>query len=294
MSGFNVDISGIISGAITPVKNAVSGAASIIDRAKAAASGASGALGQVTTALEKNSLVSFAKGFAEAPTNALSSAAKKLGFDDAAKAIKTGRIDDIVSAAGKDAVELLTAEGTRQINKAIDGMLGGLGELIGSLDSSDHPPAGDVLLVLGPFQFMVGTMAHQSIKRTSEYRWPNQDRITRAPAHQFVGIGIDRIELEGYLLPHYTGSTSHIQTLRRMAEAGEPYELVDHYGSAYGRYVVLRVEETRTELDRVGQPRRVDFRLELAAYGEDDVVATTNGSSQKTASSDQQPEEMTA
>lgn len=293
MSGFDVDISGIISGAITPVKNAVSSATSI-DRAKSAVSGASGALGQVTASLEKNSLVSFAKGFADAPTNALSSAAKKLGFDDAAKAIKTGRIDDIVSAAGKDAVELLTAEGARRINKAFDGMLGGIGELLGSLDASDHPPAGDVLLSIGLFQFMVGTVAHQSIKRISEYRWPNQDRITRAPAHQFVGIGIDRVELEGYLLPHYTGSLSHIQTLRRIAEAGEPYELVDHYGSVWGRYVVLRVEETRTELDRVGQPRRVDFRLELAAYGEDDVVATTSGASRKTASGDRPPEEMTA
>lgn len=232
-----------------------------------------GTLQRAKDTLQGNSLVKFAKGFSDQPGAALGSIAERYGFGNAGKALKTGRIDDIVSAVGKDTIGLLAHEGARQINKAIDGVAGKYIEIFKALDRSDPPPVGEVLLILGDFAFMVGTVAHQSIKRSNEYRWAQQDRLLRTPAQQFVGPGAERIELEGYLLPHFTGGADSISFLREQASLGIPLELIDHFGSPFGRFVVTSLEETGTELGIYGQPRRIEFRLSLAAYGEDELGA---------------------
>ncbi|MDE0167349.1 MAG: phage tail protein [Bryobacterales bacterium] len=40
-------------------------------------------------------------------------------------------------------------------------------------------------------------------------------------------------------------------------------------GSIMGKWVITRIEETRRVLDADGAPRRIEFRLQLARYGED-------------------------
>ncbi|CAM3791935.1 phage tail protein [Castellaniella denitrificans] len=220
-------------------------------------------------ALTGNSLIKMAKGFVDQPTEMLGGLADRYGFTAAGTALKTGRIDDLVSAVGEDAVGLLAKEGARQLNVAIDAAAGQLIGLLQALNGSDPPPAGDVLLILGAFPFMVGTAAHQSLKRTNEYRWAKQDRLLRTPARQFVGVGDERVDLDGYLLPHYTGGADSITVLRAAAARGEPQEMIDHFGMVYGRYVVESIQETGSELDAHGQPRRVDFTLSLSIYGED-------------------------
>jgi len=224
---------------------------------------------RATDTLKGNSLVRMAQEFSDQPAGTLGSIADRYGFTAAGSALKSGRLDDLVGAVGNDAIVLLAKEGARRVNQAIDKATGKLGALFQALNRGDPPPAGSVMLVLGDFAFMVGTIAHQTLKRTHEYRWARQDRLLRAPARQFVGVGDERIDLDGYLLPHYTGGADALNTLRTRASAGQPQELVDHYGAVYGRYVVESIEETDNELDPHGQPRRVDFRIALAAYGED-------------------------
>lgn len=228
---------------------------------------------RATDALQGNSLIKVAQSFADQPASALGDVANRYGFTAAADALKSGRLDDLVGAVGNDAIGLLAKEGGRRLNKAIDKIAGKLGPLFQAFDRSDPPPAGSVMLVLGDFAFMVGTLAHQTLKRTHEYRWARQDRILRTPARQFVGPGDERIDLDGYLLPHYTGGADALNTLRQRAALGQPQELVDHYGAVYGRYVVETIEETGSELDPHGQARRVDFRVALAIYGEDSTTA---------------------
>lgn len=232
----------------------------------------SGSLQKAKDTLQGNSLTKFAKGFHDQPSAALGGIAKRFGFSSAGKAMQTGRIDDLVSAVGKDAIGILATEGARRINAAIDQYAGKYLEMIKALDSADHPPSGDVMLILGDFPFMVGTAAHQSIKRSNAYRWAQQDRLLRTPAQQFIGQGTEQIEMEGYLLPHYTGGASSMAALRSQAETGEPLELIDHFGTLYGRFVLTNLEETGSELDIYGQPRRLDFRLSLVAYGEDELI----------------------
>lgn len=230
-----------------------------------------GAIKTAQNALSGNSMIKFARTFADKPTAVLGAAAAKYGFPAAGQAISTGRIDTLVSAVGNDAISRLIQRGTQQVNKAINKRFGKLIEAFRALDGRDPPPRGDVLMMLGGFPFMVGTAAHQSLKKTNQYRWAKQDRLFREQALQFMGPGEDSVEMEGYLFAHWTSSSRPIARLRALAADGQPLELIDSFGEIHGLYVIESVNETGTELDRSGQARMIEFRLALSRYGEDDA-----------------------
>jgi len=225
-------------------------------------------------ALGGNSLIHLARNFAGHPAAALGALAGRAGFGQAAQALRSGRIDQLARAAGSDAIGLLAARGAQMVNRRMDAVMGKWGELLKAFDRSDPPPSGLVMLVLGNVPFMVGTLAHQTIARSLEYRWAVHERLLRTPSRQFVGPGSESVTLEGYALPHHTGGGDTLLRLRALAETGEPQILVDHFGTVHGRYVVERIEQTGSELDMAGQPGRIEFSIELAAYGEDAPVRT--------------------
>ncbi|MGE4339445.1 MAG: phage tail protein [Pigmentiphaga sp.] len=230
----------------------------------------SGLAQKASDALTGSSLVKMAQNIPNQAASTLGDIASGYGFTAAGKALGSGRLDDLVSAVGDDAMGLLEREAGRRINGLVNQGVGMFMQTLQGRGGSDPSPAGEVLLVLGWFPFMVGTAAHQSIKRSSEYRWAKQERLVRAPARQFVGEGDTTFELAGYLLPHYTGGADSLNLLRKMAGMGEPMNLIDHFGVMYGRYAVEGIEETGTELDVKGQPRHVSFSLSLSIYGEDE------------------------
>ena len=125
------------------------------------------------------------------------------------------------------------------------------------------------LLALGSYRFSVDTAAYQELTRTTEYRWPSQPRLGRRPARQFVGPGEDTIALRGVIYPHHQGGLGQLDDMRTEAEQGAPLQLVGGDGRVLGRWVVARIEETQPEHWSDGAPRRQDFVLELAYYGED-------------------------
>ena len=129
--------------------------------------------------------------------------------------------------------------------------------------------AEQVLLALGPFRFALSTAAYQTLRRTAEYRWPAQERFGRAPARQFVGAGGETLELDGVIYPHHAGGLAQLPRLRELAGRGEPLRLTDGLGVAWGRWVIERVDETTSVFFADGAPRKVEFRLGLARYGDD-------------------------
>jgi len=219
--------------------------------------------------LRGNSLIAFARDFADQPARSLGQAAQHYGFLRASTALASGRVDELAAAAGLDVIDRLAAEGAALANRRIDAATGKVGEVLKSLNRSDPAPAGAVMLMLGDVPFMVGTLAHQTLTRNVQYRWAVQERLLRTPARQFVGAGNEAMTLEGYLLPHYTGGQETLVRLRTVASMGEPQTLLDHFGAVYGSYVIESIEEAGSELDALGQPRRIDFTIALAAYGED-------------------------
>lgn len=130
-----------------------------------------------------------------------------------------------------------------------------------------------VLMTLGSFGFSLGTAAYHEFARKNEYRWQAQPRLGRPPAYQYVGPGSDTVDLRGTLYPGFRGGPAQLDALRAAAGQGQPLLLTDGGGRVWGRWAILSLEETRTVFFADGAPRRVDFRLELAFYGEERPAA---------------------
>ncbi|WP_072670544.1 phage tail protein [Vibrio injensis] len=126
-----------------------------------------------------------------------------------------------------------------------------------------------MMLGLGDYRFSVDRAAYQELRRVTDYRWPSQERIGRTPARQFVGPGDDRQDLEGVIYPHFRGGPGQLDAMREEAAQGTPLLLVDGEGRIHGRWVIERVEETKSVIDEKGRPRRQQFRLTIAFYGDD-------------------------
>lgn len=140
----------------------------------------------------------------------------------------------------------------------------------------------EIMMALGPFRFSVNTAAYQSLRRASQYRWPAQERIGRAPARQFVGVGGETITLEGAIYPyadeplldqlvngHVASGADQLDLLRELASEGKPLLLTDGRGKVWGQWCVESVDETQTVFFANGSPRKIEFNLSISSYGED-------------------------
>ncbi|MQP64702.1 phage tail protein [Niveispirillum sp. SYP-B3756] len=125
------------------------------------------------------------------------------------------------------------------------------------------------MMALGGFRFSLGTAAYQTLERSTEFRWAEQDRLGRGPAYQFVGLGADTITLAGVIYPHYRGGLGQVDAMRAEAAKGQPLDLVDGWGRVWGVWVIRSVRERDSNLMGNGAPLRIEFQVELAAYGED-------------------------
>ncbi len=126
-----------------------------------------------------------------------------------------------------------------------------------------------VMMALGPFRFSIETAAYQTLERHDEYRWEPLDRIGRHPAMQFLGPGVTSVVLPGVVYPHWRGGGNQIQAMRAVAGTGAPHQLVSGYGRIFGPFVVLAIDETESFHFKDGAPRKQEFTIELASYGQD-------------------------
>lgn len=125
------------------------------------------------------------------------------------------------------------------------------------------------MLSLGEFKFEVSAAAYSRLDRLGVYRWEEQARIGRLPANQFVGPGLQTIDLDGTIYATFTGSIDQVAKMRAIAGQGAPLMIVDGVGRTWGRWVILEARETGTFFFDDGVPKRIEFALRLAQYGED-------------------------
>lgn len=125
----------------------------------------------------------------------------------------------------------------------------------------------DVMMMLGGLKFSVNTAAYQSFRRTSEFRWPAQERIGARPALQWVGPGRDTIELAGVIYPHYKGSLSYLDALALQSGTGVPLPLVCGLGYWYGFWCLERLSSDRSYFAAGGSPMKVEFRITISRFG---------------------------
>lgn len=126
-----------------------------------------------------------------------------------------------------------------------------------------------VMMILGPYPFMLRSAAPQTIARRSEYRWERQDRIGRKPALQFLGEGAGEIILSGEILPHFAGGYGQLDAMRLVAGRGKPLLLVSGRGDVLGDWVITGIEEEGSEFYSDGAPGAIAFTMTIAEYGGD-------------------------
>ena len=123
-----------------------------------------------------------------------------------------------------------------------------------------------MLMCYGLFVFGVISAPFDNEQRTTQWRWPANNRTGAEPAYQFVGRGEDAITLSGVLMPEYSGGPMSLTMLREMAGRGEPYLLMRGTGEVLGYWLIESLNETRSELLPDGQAMKIEFQLALKRY----------------------------
>ena len=120
-----------------------------------------------------------------------------------------------------------------------------------------------------PFYFNLDTAAFDELKRSSEYRWTSQERLSRRPAQQAVGMGEERITLSGSIFGGFKGGIKQLDTLRSIGAQLQPLGLTTGYGDVLGNWCLKNIEEEQSALLQGGIPRKQGFTLEFVRYGDD-------------------------
>ncbi|WP_162094765.1 phage tail protein [Pseudomonas chlororaphis] len=120
-----------------------------------------------------------------------------------------------------------------------------------------------------PYYFNLDTAAFDELRRSTEFRWASQERLTRRPAQQAVGMGEEKITLKGAIFPGFKGGIKQLDALRSIGARLAPVTLTTGYGDVLGTWCLKSLEEDQSELMQGGIPRKQGFTLEFVRYGDD-------------------------
>ncbi|MDW5400168.1 phage tail protein, partial [Acinetobacter baumannii] len=70
--------------------------------------------------------------------------------------------------------------------------------------------------------------------------------VGSTPAYQFTGKGEDTITLKGEIYHEITNNRVVLDQVRRMADTGMAYTLIEGTGKIYGLVIIENMEETKT------------------------------------------------
>ncbi|CRM89195.1 Phage protein U [Pseudomonas sp. 22 E 5] len=120
-----------------------------------------------------------------------------------------------------------------------------------------------------PFYFNLDTAAFDELRRQTEFRWASQERLSRRPAQQAVGMGEEKLSLKGAIFPTFKGGLKQLDTLRYIGAKLLPLNLTTGYGVVLGTWCLRSLEEEQGALLAGGIPRKQTFSLEFTRYGDD-------------------------
>jgi phage protein U len=135
-----------------------------------------------------------------------------------------------------------------------------------------------VMMQLGAFKFSLSTAAYQAFSHSTSFRWQGIERYGQIPAQQYTGPGEESITISGDIYPSFAGGTGQLNSMRAEAYKGTALTLVDGNGFAWGKWVILSIEEAQEVFFSDGTPRKMSFNLKLTRYNED-VALSKGGSS---------------
>jgi phage protein U len=120
-----------------------------------------------------------------------------------------------------------------------------------------------------PYYFNLDTAAFDELTRSTEFRWASQERLSRRPAQQAVGMGEEKLTLKGSIYPGFKGGLKQLDTLRSIGARLQPLTLTTGYGEVIGTWCLKNINEEQNVLMHGGIPRKQGFTLEFVRYGDD-------------------------
>ena len=120
-----------------------------------------------------------------------------------------------------------------------------------------------------PYYFNLDTAAFDELSRSTEFRWASQERLSRRPAQQAVGMGEEKLTLKGTIYPGFKGGLKQLDTLRTIGGRLQPLTLTTGYGEVIGTWCLKSINEEQGALMHGGIPRKQVFTLEFTRYGDD-------------------------
>jgi phage protein U len=188
------------------------------------------------------------------------------------------QIEERLGAFGEQAARAKSA--INQIAGKLSPALGGI--LPTSVFATDTTPAVEAvkpfphLLIIQPhkheappYYFNLDTAAFDELSRQTGFRWASQERLTRRPAQQAVGMGDEKLTLKGAIFPGHRGGLKQLDTLRSIGGLLLPLGLTTGYGHVLGDWCLTSINEDQSAFLQGGIPRKQGFSLEFVRYGED-------------------------
>ena len=205
---------------------------------------------------------------------------------------KVGRVVAVYSQATRAASQIeqrleVFGEQAPRAKNAINQIAGKINPALGnilptSIFATDTTPAVEAvkpfphLLIMQPhkheappYYFNLDTAAFDELSRQSSFRWASQERLTRRPAQQSVGMGEEKMTLKGSIFPGHRGGLKQLDTLRSIGGLLLPIGLTTGYGHVLGDWCLTSISEDQSALLQGGIPRKQGFSLEFVCYGED-------------------------
>lgn len=120
-----------------------------------------------------------------------------------------------------------------------------------------------------PYYFNLDTAAFDELRSQTEFRWASQERLSRRPVQQAVGMGEEKLILKGLIFPGFKGGLKQLDALRSIGAQLMPLGLTTGYGDVLGNWCLKSLEEEQSALLQGGIPRKQSFTLEFVHYGDD-------------------------
>ena len=120
-----------------------------------------------------------------------------------------------------------------------------------------------------PYYFNLDTAAFDELRRQTSFRWAAQERLTRRPAQQAVGLGDEKITIKGAIYPGRAGGLKQLDVLRSIGAKLLPLNLTTGYGEVLGNWCLTSIEEEQSALLPGAIPRKQGFSMEFVRYGDD-------------------------
>ncbi len=125
----------------------------------------------------------------------------------------------------------------------------------------------ETMLALGSFRFSIATAAYESLARSVKYRWAQHDVVGADPVLHFTGRGEQTVTLSGTIYPEFRGGRGQLDSMRSLAESGQPLNLITGRGEALGQWVIESIDEQQAVFWADGAFRKQEFNIALRFYG---------------------------